>query len=1024
VSPIRFGREFELDRQTYVLRRSGQPIKLERIPTEILLLLIERAGELVTREEIVERVWGKDVFVDTDNSINSAIRKIRLVLRDDPEAPQFVQTVIGRGYLFLAAQLTAELDPAPAEISSDKSPEGRRIGDYRILQLLGGGGMGVVYKAEDLNLGRQVAIKFLPRELADDRGALEQMQVEARLVSALNHPHICPIYQLGEQDGLPFIVMPLLEGRTLREWISAEATRPAATCVREVVKLAVQMSDALQFAHEKGIIHRDIKPANIFVTSRGEIKVLDFGVATLRDTPGAGPILARKESGTAKGVTRTGLSPGTPAYLSPEEVRGETLDARSDLFSLGSVLYEMTTGNRPFRGDTVLEIEQAILRSEPPSIRELKSGVPARWEEIVMKMLAKDRERRYQSSTELHQDLTAFQAELEPRLSVPQTAELKSGRGNRRRVYTIAGAIVAGIMLASFALLRHSPGTQPFREFSITQITNNGRAEQAAISPDGKYVAHVNDDNGQKSIRLRNISTGSDTQIFPPTPTRFRSLVFSPDGNYLYFRQLINSIGTEWDGFRIPVLGGKPERLIRDIDSSIIFSPDGKHISYVRANDPEEGKYRVLSSNLDGSAETVITIQKIEGFGHESYPPFGAWSPDGKQVAYTFAKMADEPGIVRVLDVTSKRLGVLQHFPDLLTFDIDWSPNQNWLLLVHSPKQGGEGPAQISAFSLAERKLYPITRDTNSYSSLTVSSDGKVAAAVQTKTVSSVDFHPPLALNDGITRSHLDNTVSFDWDSHGKLIYSDGSKLWRLDPGNGAKVQLNADTTGNIVGLAQCSTGTILVNWEYHLGTQGSEIWRLNSDGSNEVRLSDGRYDMSPACSPDGRWAYYLDSMQVLKRVPVAGGKAETVPVPVPNLDRILGTVAFSPDGASLVVLVDAVDPVSERAEPHLVIFDVSGDRPVLARLLDPVAQIVAGSLHGGGVRFSPDGKSLVYATKEKGVGNVWEQPLDGSPGHAITQYNSDLVVQFRFSPDGKTLAVRREHTTSDIVVLRSAGAN
>jgi eukaryotic-like serine/threonine-protein kinase len=663
---------------------------------EVLLLLIERAGHLVTREEIAERVWGKDVFLDTDNSINSAIRKIRLVLRDDSDQPRFVQTVVGRGYLFLSSQLEqrseADTPPLTSERLEDGALAGRRIGDYRILELLGGGGMGVVYKAEDLKLGRQVAIKFLPRELAGDPSAVERMQREARLASSLDHPHICSIYQLAQDEGQLFMVMPLLEGRTLREWITAEADRPATTCVREVLKLAIQISDALQFAHNKGIVHRDIKPANIFLTTRGEIKILDFGVATIRGGASGGPTLVTETATTAADTTRAGLSPGTPAYLSPEQVKGEKLDARSDLFSFGSVLYEMATGQRPFPGASAVAIEAAIVNMEPQPIRQLKSGLPERFEQIVARTLEKDRERRYQSTADLHADLCTLHAKLAPQTGIPA-----NHRPPSKQLYALVAVLVLAV-LGIVALLRKSPSPQPFKDFAITQITNTGRAEQVAISPDGKYAAYVSDVNGQKSMRLRNISTASDTEILAPVATRFRSLAFSPDGNYLYFRQLVNSIGSEWDAFRVPVLGGKPELVARDVDGDIIFSPDGLHISYVRANDPEDGKYRVLKANLDGSAETILTIQQIKGFGHEGYPPFATWSPDGKKIAYTFAKMADEPGIVRLLDLDSKHLDVLQHFPDLLTFEIHWLPDSNWLLLVHSPK-GGEVTHRRSARS-------------------------------------------------------------------------------------------------------------------------------------------------------------------------------------------------------------------------------------------------------------------------------------------------------------------------------------
>ena len=448
VSPIRFGNEFELDTRTYVLRRKSRALRLERIPMEVLLLLIERAGELVTRDEIAERVWGKGVHLDTDNSINSAVRKIRLVLRDDPDQPRFVQTVVGRGYVFLESALEGRAGPEPASSTAsekDDSPvEGRRLGDYRILQLLGGGGMGVVYKAEDLKLGRQVAIKFLPRELANDPAALERMQHEAKLVSALDHSHICSIYHLAEHEGQPYIVMPLLEGQTLREWITSDAARPAATCMREVVRLAIQISDALQFAHEKGIVHRDIKPANIFLTSRGEIKILDFGIATARGASAGGPTLVGRAPGTSSDVTRTRLSPGTPAYLSPEQVKGEKLDARSDLFSFGSVLYEMATGQRPFVGDSVPAIEDAIVSAQPRPLHEVKEGIPPRLAQIVAKTLEKDCERRYQSAQHLRDDLELLRRSF------------KAGPNlwNNKKLVVVVATLIAVVALGSWAVVR------------------------------------------------------------------------------------------------------------------------------------------------------------------------------------------------------------------------------------------------------------------------------------------------------------------------------------------------------------------------------------------------------------------------------------------------------------------------------------------------------------------------------------------------------------------------------------------
>jgi eukaryotic-like serine/threonine-protein kinase len=419
---IRFGDEFELDSRAYELRRSGQILKLERIPMELLLLLIEQRGQLVSREQIVERIWGKDVFLDTDNSINAAIRKIRQVLKDDPEQPRFVQTLTGRGYRFIA--LVEEVGPPPTpavEAPVAGGLIGKKISHYRILQVLGGGGMGVVYKAEDLKLGRRVALKFLPSELAGDPKALDRIQREARAASALDHPNICAIYELGEHDGQPFIVMQLLEGETLREWIESSLALSEASRVTEIVSLGAQIADGLDAAHRRGIIHRDIKPANIFITNRGEAKILDFGVAKFVESE-APETAAENESREQTGkhpaspemsLTQTGDSMGTPSYLSPEQVRREELDARTDLFSFGLVLYEMITGRKGFSGSSTTGIHEAVLRTPIVPARQLQPTIPPKLDSIITKAVEKDRALRYQTAAAMRHDLQTAKAELD-----------------------------------------------------------------------------------------------------------------------------------------------------------------------------------------------------------------------------------------------------------------------------------------------------------------------------------------------------------------------------------------------------------------------------------------------------------------------------------------------------------------------------------------------------------------------------------------------------------------------------------
>jgi serine/threonine protein kinase/tetratricopeptide (TPR) repeat protein len=428
---IRFGEDFELDLRAYELRRAGRILKLERIPMELLLLLIEKRGQLVTRDQIIERIWGKDVFLDTDNSINAAIRKIRQVLKENPEQPRFVQTITGRGYRFIApvVEVTSPIIEAAAigePAATTENLAGKKVSHYRILQVLGGGGMGVVYKAEDLKLGRKVAVKFLPVEMVGDAKAFERLEREARAASALEHPNICPIYELGEHEGQPFIVMQLLVGQTLQEKIESASQQKKPLPTNEALDMALQIVAGLEAAHAKSIIHRDIKPANIFITSRGEVKILDFGLAKVVEQNHATNLLAWKQAARTETsassapavfsnlrLTRTGTTVGTAHYMSPEQVRGETLDARTDVFSFGLVLYEMASGRRAFPGDTAAVVHDAILHQTPLPIQHLNPECSAGLEVIIAKAIEKDRSLRYQSAVDLRADLQRLKRDFD-----------------------------------------------------------------------------------------------------------------------------------------------------------------------------------------------------------------------------------------------------------------------------------------------------------------------------------------------------------------------------------------------------------------------------------------------------------------------------------------------------------------------------------------------------------------------------------------------------------------------------------
>src|SRR6266403_4242005 len=413
---------------------------LREQPFQVLRMLIDRGGKMVTREEIRKKLWPDDTVVDFDHGINMAIGVLRRALGDSADNPQYIDTLARRGYRLLVTpermETTTETVRGGAA-SPQGSPVlgglvGKKVSHYRVLEVIGGGGMGMVYKAEDLKLGRQVAVKFLPEELANDPVALQRFEREAQTASALNHPNICTIHEIAEYEGQPFIVMELLEGSTLLHQLSL--TESKAIPLVPLLEIALQICDGLQAAHDKSIIHRDIKPANIFLTKQGPVKILDFGLAKLASTEeveeigptegaditSADSMQPLREAGTetSRGVhtnpPRTRIARGTAGYTSPEQVRKEKLDARTDLFSFGLVLYEMATGRRAFTGETAAVVHEAILNQLPAAVHDLNSAVPRGLNAVIAKALQKDRSQRYQSAAEMHADLERVRREMHP----------------------------------------------------------------------------------------------------------------------------------------------------------------------------------------------------------------------------------------------------------------------------------------------------------------------------------------------------------------------------------------------------------------------------------------------------------------------------------------------------------------------------------------------------------------------------------------------------------------------------------
>jgi Tol biopolymer transport system component len=856
---------------------------------------------------------------------------------------------------------------------------GTKLGPYEILSLAGAGGMGEVYRARDTRLGREVAIKVLPEALAHDADRLRRFEQEARTIAALNHPNILGIHDIGTHGGAPFLVSEFLEGQTLREKLVS-----GPLPVRRAIEYALGIAQGLAAAHEKGIVHRDLKPENVFVTRDGRTKVLDFGLAKLvRPEENHETALTLTNSATLPGMVM-----GTVGYMSPEQVRGEPIDPRSDIFSFGAVLYEMLTGKRAFKRETSAETMTAILRDEPQALNDAGRQGPLELQRIVTRCLEKNVGRRFQSASDL-----AFAIES---LSGTSTAKRVPQPKSRRAwlPWVIAAALLMGTAVWEVARPAAAPAN-PLEKAHFTRVTDFESVE-AAISPDGRFVAFISDHDGPFDVWLTQVGTGRLMNLTQgkagPLPGPLRSVGFSGDGSEIW-------LGGGDVGMRLrlmPLTGGAPRNFLGEETANLAWSPDGERIVYHTFGNGDP---------MFVADRTGANARRIFGDRPGLHNHFPTWSPDGRWIYFVRGTPATK-------EMDLWRINPAGGNPERLTqrnTDIAYPTPVGDRTVFYVARDGdGSGP-WLWAFDLKRKDSRRASVGLEQYTSVQASADGRKLVATISNPVAGLWTVPIL---DRVAEEHdvkpfpVPNVRALAPRFGGSSLFylsslGAGDGLWRLREGQAAEIWKGADGALMETPAVSPDGGRVAIV----LRRNGKrQLHVLSSDGAELQPIAEGIVAQGSSCwSPDGKWI-------------VTGGNDATGP----------GLFKIPLDGGSLVRLVSgtALNPIWSP-DGSLIVYagtNVSTFAPLLAVRPDGTrVELPDISLRrlGEHVRFSPDGKSLIYMQGLLASQDFWLLDLASMKSRLLTKLQNRAAMRtFDVTSDGKQIVFDRLRENSQVVMI------